>query len=248
MSASLDAAAKRPAAGPPPLRPATDAPRVVRGPRAPWSDTAPGGSGQLQRSADHGLRLLLIATPLLALAASARAAGLRRLPLETYRRILRQAGCFDRRPAALGLGADTAGRARFAVLSTIDDVIDGLSRKRGVAADRTPSLLARQASDAPIAKGRFLEMLEDAVARPGAYADLVGLFHACTITNSLLMGLVTRMSRRLAQESDATRIGWILGFPGQMEALGDRLGRLLEGLSSAGGPGMIDGIDLTRGA
>ncbi|MFM6932577.1 MAG: type IVB secretion system protein IcmH/DotU [Novosphingobium sp.] len=122
--------------------------------------------------------LMLEAGPILALAASIRC-GRARAPLEQFHAKATEAVAnFDR--AIAGLYPDeTRQRAKYAVCSTLDDIVQNLPGAEQDAAKWARSSMVVQTFHENIGGDRFWQLVDDMLARPAQHGELIELYHAC---------------------------------------------------------------------
>lgn len=123
-------------------------------------------------------RLMLEAGPILALAASIRC-GRARASLEQFHTKATEAVAnFDR--AIAGLYPDeTRQRAKYAVCSTLDDIVQNLPGAEQDAAKWARSSMVVQTFHENIGGDRFWQLVDDMLARPSQHGELIELYHAC---------------------------------------------------------------------
>lgn len=123
-------------------------------------------------------RLMLEAGPILALAASIRC-GRARAPLAQFHAKATAAiAAFDR--AIAGLYPDeTRQRAKYAVCSTLDDIVQNLPGAEQEAAEWARRSMVVQTFHENIGGDRFWQLVDDMLARPAQQAELIELYHAC---------------------------------------------------------------------
>lgn len=123
-------------------------------------------------------RLMLEAGPILALAASIRS-GRARTPLAQFHQQATAAiAAFDR--AIAGLYPDeTRQRAKYAVCSTLDDIVQNLPGAQQEVAEWARRSMVVQTFHENIGGDRFWQLVDDMLARPAQQGELIELYHAC---------------------------------------------------------------------
>lgn len=123
-------------------------------------------------------RLMLEAGPILSLAASIRC-GRARAPLEQFHaRATEAVANFDR--AIAGLYPDeTRQRAKYAVCSTLDDIVQNLPGAEKEASQWARNSMVVQTFHENIGGDRFWQLVDDMLARPAQHLELIELYHAC---------------------------------------------------------------------
>jgi len=123
--------------------------------------------------------LVSAAAPTLALIASVRAARVR-VPLpQLHHQASAAMTAFDQAIAGLGYPEELRQRARYAVAATLDDVAQNLPGQELDGAEWARRSMVVQTFQENIGGDRFWQLLDDMLARPAQYADLLELYHAC---------------------------------------------------------------------
>ena len=86
---------------------------------------------------------------------------------------------FDQVLGSAGYDAEVRQRARYAVAATIDDIAQNLPGQAADGAEWARRSLVVQAFNENIGGDRFWRLLEEMLAQPAQYADLIELYHAC---------------------------------------------------------------------
>jgi type VI secretion system protein ImpK len=124
-------------------------------------------------------RLMAASAGILSLAASVRA-GRARIPLpELHARAGAAISAFDRAVVAAAYPDDQRQRALYALSATIDDIAQNLPGQPQDAAEWARRSLVVQFFGENIGGDRFWQIVDNMLARPAQYADLIELFHAC---------------------------------------------------------------------
>lgn len=123
-------------------------------------------------------RLMLEAGQILALAASIRC-GRARIPLSQFHaKATAEIAAFDR--AIAGQYPDeTRQRAKYAVCSTLDDIVQNLPGADQEAAEWARRSMVVQTFHENIGGDRFWQLVDDMLTRPGQQEELIELYHAC---------------------------------------------------------------------
>ncbi len=149
-----------------------------------------------------------------------------------------EAKAFEKTLNQLGLGAEDNARARYAVLATMDDIVQNLPG--GAQSDWARQSLVVQSFGQAFGGDQFWTILDNMLARPAAYRDLLELYHACLavgfqgryrVMPNAHAGLTERMSAIYATLNDIRprpeddlvpqwrgkptpmrRIGWLVRF------------------------------------
>lgn len=146
------------AAGPTPAIPADDVPPLADAPR---------------------LRnpLMAAAARLLSLAAAVQAERQVADPQGLLRTAAGEAKAYEKTLNELGLTAEDNARARYAVLATLDDIVQNLPG--GATSDWARQSLVVQSFGQAFGGEQFWTILDNMLARPAAYRDLLELYQAC---------------------------------------------------------------------
>jgi type VI secretion system protein ImpK len=86
---------------------------------------------------------------------------------------------FDQALPAAGYDAETRQRARYAVCATVDDIAQNLPGQAADGAEWARRSLVVQVFNENIGGDRFWRLLDDMLARPAEFANLIELYHAC---------------------------------------------------------------------
>jgi type VI secretion system protein ImpK len=122
--------------------------------------------------------LMTEAAPVLALGASVRSGRAQIAMPDFHRRASEAIAAFDK--AITGVyPEETRMRARYALCATIDDIAQNLPNIGGDGAEWARRSLVVQFFRENIGGDRFWQLVDDMLARPAQYGDLIELFHAC---------------------------------------------------------------------
>lgn len=122
-------------------------------------------------------RMMAKAAPLLALAASVRSGRARIEPPRLHAQAVQAITAFDQAVVAAGYPDEQRQRGKYALCATIDDIAQNLPGTDG--AEWARHSLVVQFFQEAIGGDRFWQLVEDMLARPAQYADLIELYHAC---------------------------------------------------------------------
>ncbi|HEY5289375.1 MAG TPA: type IVB secretion system protein IcmH/DotU [Caulobacteraceae bacterium] len=117
------------------------------------------------------------AAPLLALAASVRSGRARIEPPKLHAQASAAITAFDQAVVAAGYPDEQRQRGKYALCATVDDIAQNLPGTDG--AEWARHSLVVQFFQEAIGGDRFWQLVEDMLARPAQYADLIELYHAC---------------------------------------------------------------------
>ncbi len=124
-------------------------------------------------------RMMAEAAPLLSLMASVRAGRARIALPDLHTRVTAAVAAFDRAVVAAAYPDEQRQRALYAVCATVDDIAQNLPGHAQDAAEWSRRSLVIQFFKENIGGDRFWQMVDNMLARPAQYADLIELFHAC---------------------------------------------------------------------
>lgn len=88
-----------------------------------------------------------------------------------------EAKAFEKTLASLGLSGEDNARARYAVLATVDDIVQNLPG--GAQSDWARSSLVVQSFGQAFGGDQFFTILDTMLQRPQANLDMLELYHAC---------------------------------------------------------------------
>ncbi|MGH7023952.1 MAG: type VI secretion system protein TssL, long form [Caulobacteraceae bacterium] len=117
------------------------------------------------------------AAPLLALAASVRSGRARIEPPKLHAQAVQAITAFDQAVVAAGYPDEQRQRGKYGLCATIDDIAQNLPGTDG--AEWARHSLVVQFFQEAIGGDRFWQLVDDMLARPAQYADLIELYHAC---------------------------------------------------------------------
>lgn len=146
------------AASPPPVIPTDDVPPLV----LPMRARNP---------------IMPIAARLLTLAAAVQAERQVADPQGLLRTATAEAKAYEKSLNELGLSTEDNARARYAVLATLDDIVQNLPG--GATSDWARQSLVVQSFGQAFGGDQFWTILDNMLARPAAYRDLLELYQAC---------------------------------------------------------------------
>jgi type VI secretion system protein ImpK len=121
--------------------------------------------------------VMAVAARLLTLAAALQAERRVSDPAGLLRTATGEAKAFEKALAQLGLSAEDNARARYAVLATLDDIVQNLPG--GSTSDWARQSLVVQSFGQAFGGDQFWTILDNMLARPAAYRDLLEVYHAC---------------------------------------------------------------------
>jgi type VI secretion system protein ImpK len=123
--------------------------------------------------------MMLAAAPVLSLIIGVRSRRVRIDLPELHRSASASVAAFDKALHAANYDAEIRQRALYAVSATVDDVAQNLPGQAADGAEWARRSLVVQAFNENIGGDRFWRLLEDMLARPAQFADLIELYHAC---------------------------------------------------------------------
>lgn len=123
--------------------------------------------------------MMLAAAPVLSLIIGVRSGRVRVDLPELHRNASAGVAAFDKALHAANYDAETRQRALYAVSATVDDIAQNLPGQAADGAEWARRSLVVQAFNENIGGDRFWRLLEDMLARPAQFADLIELYHAC---------------------------------------------------------------------
>ncbi len=158
---------------PSPLAAATPSPAAAPPPLAIPADDVPPLSFPMRARNP----VMPIAARLLTLAAAVQAERQVADPQGLLRTATAEAKAFEKSLNELGLSAEDNARARYAVLATLDDIVQNLPG--GATSDWARQSLVVQSFGQAFGGDQFWTILDNMLARPAAYRDLLELYQAC---------------------------------------------------------------------
>ncbi|HZL00416.1 MAG TPA: type VI secretion system protein TssL, long form [Caulobacteraceae bacterium] len=119
------------------------------------------------------------AARILALAASVRSGRARIDPPRLHAEATAAITAFDQAVVAAGYPDEQRQRGKYALCATIDDIAQNLPGNPADGAEWARRSLVVQFFQEAIGGDRFWQLVDDMLARPAQYADLIELYHAC---------------------------------------------------------------------
>lgn len=123
--------------------------------------------------------MMLAAAPLLSLIVGVRSGRVRMDLPELHQKTSTEVAKFDKALHTASYDTETRQRALYAVCATVDDVAQNLPGQAADGAEWARRGLVVQVFNENIGGDRFWRLLEDMLARPAQFADLIELYHAC---------------------------------------------------------------------
>lgn len=170
LAAREAATAGAPAGAAPPLNRMADEPRAVS---SSINDDVPPLSVPMQVRNP----VMAASSRLLALAAAVQAERQVADPVALLKTASAEAKAFEKMLTQIGLNQEDNARARYAVLATVDDVVQNLPG--GAQSDWARQSLVVQSFGQAFGGDQFWQILDNMLQRPQAYRDLLELYHAC---------------------------------------------------------------------
>ncbi|MFL5297555.1 MAG: type IVB secretion system protein IcmH/DotU [Phenylobacterium sp.] len=152
------------------------APPPVRARPAPGDDDIPQPAAAAARPRNA---MMFAAAQVLALIAGVRSGRVQISMPDLHQKASAAVAGFDQALTSAGYDNETRQRARYAVCATIDDIAQNLPGHAADGAEWARRSLVVQAFNENIGGDRFWRLLEEMLARPAQYADLIELYHAC---------------------------------------------------------------------
>ena len=121
--------------------------------------------------------VMQVAARLLTLAAAVQAERQVADPQGLLRSASAEGKAFEKQLNELGLSAEDNARARYATLATLDDIVQNLPG--GATSDWARQSLVVQSFGQAFGGDQFWTILDNMLARPAAYRDLLELYQAC---------------------------------------------------------------------
>jgi type VI secretion system protein ImpK len=165
----------RPAGGTPTPMPGTPPPPPAAAspaPAIPADDVPPLTDAYRPRNP-----LMAAAARLLSLSAAVQAERQVADPQGLLRTAAAEAKAYEKSLNELGLSGEDNARARYAVLATLDDIVQNLPG--GATSDWARQSLVVQSFGQAFGGEQFWTILDNMLARPAAYRDLLELYQAC---------------------------------------------------------------------
>ncbi len=123
--------------------------------------------------------MMMAAAPVLSLIVGVRSGRVQITLPELHQKASAATAAFDQALSAAGYDQESRQRARYAVCATIDDIAQNLPGQAADGAEWARRSLVVQAFNENIGGDRFWRLLEEMLARPAEYANLIELYHAC---------------------------------------------------------------------
>lgn len=121
--------------------------------------------------------VMQVAARMLTLAAAVQAERQVTDPQGLLRTATAEAKAFEKQLNELGLSAEDNARARYATLATLDDIVQNLPG--GATSDWARQSLVVQSFGQAFGGDQFWTILDNMLARPAAYRDLLELYQGC---------------------------------------------------------------------
>jgi type VI secretion system protein ImpK len=172
--------APSPGFGPPPATPAS-APQAYAPPFAPAAAPSLIADDIPRPATPPKVRNVMMskAAKLLALAAGVRSGRVRMDLPRLHAEAVAAITAFDQAVVAAGYPDEQRQRGRYALCATIDDIAQNLPGAAADGAEWARRSLVVQFFQEAIGGDRFWQLVEDMLARPAQFADLIELYHAC---------------------------------------------------------------------
>lgn len=123
--------------------------------------------------------MMMAAAPVLSLIVGVRSGRVHLSLPELHQTASAAVATFDQALLAAGYDAETRQRARYAVCATVDDIAQNLPGQAADGAEWARRSLVVQVFNENIGGDRFWRLLDDMLARPAEFANLIELYHAC---------------------------------------------------------------------
>ncbi|HWU80933.1 MAG TPA: type IVB secretion system protein IcmH/DotU [Caulobacter sp.] len=123
--------------------------------------------------------MMMAAAPVLSLIVGVRSGRVHLSLPELHQKASTAVATFDQALQAAGYDTETRQRARYAVCATIDDIAQNLPGQAADGAEWARRSLVVQVFNENIGGDRFWRLLDDMLARPAEFANLIELYHAC---------------------------------------------------------------------
>ena len=123
--------------------------------------------------------MMMAAAPVLSLIVGVRSGRVHLSLPELHQKASAAVATFDQVLQAASYDAETRQRARYAVCATIDDIAQNLPGQAADGAEWARRSLVVQVFNENIGGDRFWRLLDDMLARPAEFANLIELYHAC---------------------------------------------------------------------
>ena len=123
--------------------------------------------------------MMMAAAPILSLIVAVRSGRVHLTLPELHQETSASVATFDRALDSAGYDAETRQRARYAVCATVDDIAQNLPGQAADGAEWARRSLVVQVFNENIGGDRFWRLLDDMLAKPAEFANLIELYHAC---------------------------------------------------------------------
>lgn len=121
--------------------------------------------------------MVTAAAPVLALAAGMRSGRIHMALPQLHREATALIETFDR--AIASYPPESRQRGKYALCATVDDIVQNLPGHGADTAEWTRRSMVVQVFQENIGGDRFWQLLDDMLAKPSSYLDLIELYHAC---------------------------------------------------------------------
>ena len=165
-------------AAPPPVAPYVPSPAAAGAPN--YATAAPINDDDIPRPANEPTwrnPMVVAAAPVLALAAGMRSGRVQMTLPQLHREASAAITAFDR--AIAGYPPEQRQRGKYALCGTVDDIAQNLPGHGGDTAEWARRSMVVQFFQENIGGDRFWQLLDDMLAKPSEYVDLIELYHAC---------------------------------------------------------------------
>jgi len=123
--------------------------------------------------------MMMAAAPILSLIVAVRSGRVQLTLPELHQEASASVATFDQALSTAGYDTETRQRARYAVCATIDDIAQNLPGQAADGAEWARRSLVVQVFNENIGGDRFWRLLDDMLAKPAEFANLIELYHAC---------------------------------------------------------------------
>ncbi len=123
--------------------------------------------------------MMMAAAPVLSLIVGVRSGRVHLSLPDLHQKASAAVATFDQALLAAGYDTETRQRARYAVCATVDDIAQNLPGQAADGAEWARRSLVVQVFNENIGGDRFWRLLDDMLARPAEFANLIELYHAC---------------------------------------------------------------------
>ncbi|KRA59188.1 type IV secretion protein DotU [Caulobacter sp. Root655] len=123
--------------------------------------------------------MMMAAAPILSLIVAVRSGRVHLALPELHQEASASVATFDQALVTAGYDTETRQRARYAICATIDDIAQNLPGQDADGAEWARRSLVVQVFNENIGGDRFWRLLDDMLAKPAEFANLIELYHAC---------------------------------------------------------------------